>query len=376
MVNKQRVLDTFLELVQIQCSTKQEREVADLLTARLKELGCTVVEDEASAKKLGGTTGNLVATCKGDLPDAPTLMFAAHLDCVEPCAGVKPQIKDGVITSDGTTILGADDKSGVAAILEMLRVVKEQKLSHGDIQIVFTVAEEGGVNGSKNLDQTLLKADFGYALDSSGRPGKIIDKAPGQNKLHIAVHGKKAHAGIAPETGINAIVAAGKLLAKAPQGRMDEETTCNFGIIKGGLATNIVPDLVEIDCETRSRNADKLEKLTNELCAVFEDGAKELGVTVDIAVKKSYGPYVLDSDAPVIALAAKAAEKVGLKVEITGTGGGSDANFFNNYGVPCSVLGTGMQKVHTTEEFIIEEDLYTLPALILQILQDAAQLKK
>lgn len=374
MINKKRVLAEFLELVQIKCSTKQEREVGDLLIARLKELGCTVVEDNA-AEKLGGNCGNIIANLKGNIPGAPAVMFAAHLDCVEPCAGVKPQINDGVITSDGTTILGGDDKAGVTAILETLRVIKEQNLAHGNIQVVFAVAEEGGVNGSKNMDSSLLKADFGYALDSSGRPGKIIVRAPGQNKIHVKVHGKTAHAGIAPEQGINAIVAAGKILATVPQGRIDDETTCNIGVIKGGRATNIVPDLVEISCESRSRNQAKLDKLTSQICKAFEDGAKENNVTVDVVVAKAYGPYVLDEKSHVVAAAVDAAKKLGLDVEITGTGGGSDANNYNNYGVPCSVLGVGMQKVHTTEEFIIEEDLYTTAAWILQIVKDAAQTK-
>lgn len=374
MINKKRVLDEFFELVQIKCSTRQEREVGDLLTRRLKELGCTVTEDDAG-EKLGGNCGNLVANLKGNIPGAPTVMFAAHIDCVEPCANVKPRITDGVITSDGTTILGADDKAGVTAILETLRVIKEQNLAHGDLQVVFTVAEEGGVNGSKNMDKSLLKADFGYALDSSGRPGKIIVKAPGQNKIHVKIHGKTAHAGLAPEQGVNAIVAAGKILAKVPQGRLDDETTCNVGTIKGGRATNIVPDLVEISMESRSRNQEKLDRLTQQICSVFEEEAKNNNVKVDVVVAKSYGPYVLDENSKVVAAAAAAAKKLGIEVELTGTGGGSDANFYNNYGVPCSVLGVGMQKAHTTEEFIIEEDLYTTAAWVLQIVKDAAQTK-
>lgn len=374
MINKKRILDEFLELVQIKCSTRDEREVGDLMTARLKDLGCTVTEDNAG-QILGGNCGNLIANLKGNTPGAPTIMLSAHLDCVEPCAGVKPQIKDGIITSDGTTILGADDKAGVTAILETLRVLKEQNLAHGDVQVIFTVAEEGGVNGSKNIDQSLLKADFGYALDSSGRPGKIIVEAPGQNKIHVKIHGKTAHAGIAPEQGINAIVVAGIALAQVPQGRIDEETTCNIGAIQGGKVTNIVPDLVEITCESRSRNQAKLDQLTAEICQSFETAAAKNGAKAEITVNKAYGPYVLSKESQVVSAAANAAKKLGLAVEVTGTGGGSDANFYNNYGIPCSVLGVGMQKVHTKEEFIIEEDLYTTAALVLQIIKDAAQTK-
>lgn len=374
MINKKRILAEFFELVQINCSTRQEREIGDLLTKRLEELSCLVTEDDA-AQKIGGSCGNIIANLKGNLPGTPAILLAAHMDCVEPCANVKPQINNGVITSDGTTILGADDKAGITAILEILRVIKEQNLAHGDIQIVFAVAEEGGVNGSKNIDQSLLKADFGYALDSSGRPGKIIVSAPGQNKIHVKIHGKAAHAGLAPEEGINAIVVAGKALAKVPQGRIDDETTCNAGVIKGGRATNIVPDLVEITLESRSRDQDKLDQLTASICKTFEDTATENGARAEIKVVKAYGPYRLAEDSQVVTVAANAAKKLGLEVNITGTGGGSDANFYNNYGIPCSVLGVGMQKAHTTDEFILEEDLYTTAALVLQIVKDTAHIR-
>lgn len=373
MINKKRILTEFLELVQIKCSTRQEREIGDLLKKRLEELGCTVTEDTAG-EKLGGTCGNLIANLKGNLPGAPTIMLAAHMDCVEPCANVKPQINNGVITSDGTTILGADDKAGITAILETLRVIKEQNLVHGDIQVVFAIAEEGGVNGSKNIDQSLLKADFGYALDSSGRPGKIIVKAPGQNKIFVKIHGKTAHAGLAPEQGINAIVVAGKVLAQVAQGRIDDETTCNVGIIKGGRATNIVPELVEITLESRSRSQEKLDNLTADICKTFEDVVAENGAKAEITVINSYAPYVLDDKAQVIEIAANAAKKLGLDLNITGTGGGSDANFYNKYGIPCSVLGVGMQKAHTTEEFILEEDLYITATWVLQIIKDAVHI--
>ncbi len=370
MIDKKRVLEEFFELVGVTCTSRQEREIGDLLARRLGELGCTVTEDKAG-ERIGGNCGNLVANFPGNT-EAPTIMLSAHMDCVEPCAGIKPVLKDGVIKSDGTTVLGADDKAGVVAILETLRVLKENNMPHGAIQVVFTVAEEGGVNGSKNMDKELLKADFGYALDSSGSPGKIINAAPGQNKVLVKVHGKTAHAGLAPEKGINAIVVAGKIMAKLPPGRVDEETTCNVGVIKGGTATNVVPDLVEITAETRSLVQEKLDKLTVDFCRVFKDGAAAEGVTVDVEVKKAYSPYKLPNDLPAIKLAAAAAEKLGLPVSVTGTGGGSDANFFNTYGVPCAVLGVGMANVHTKEEYILEKDLYDAAAWVLEIVKTAA----
>lgn len=377
MVNKERVLNEFFELVRIKCSTKAEREVADLLKGRLAGYGwdITVSEDDVG-QKIGGNCGNVLAYLKGNVPGAPVLLLSAHLDCVEPCGGVEPVLKDGIITSAGNTILGGDDKGGVVAIMEALRVLHERKLPHGDIQVVFTVAEEGGVNGSKNMDPALLKADLGYALDSSGAPGKIIVEAPGQNKIEVVVHGKTAHAGLAPEEGINAIVVAGKALAELKQGRIDGETTANVGIIKGGSATNIVPDRVEIIAEARSRNMEKLEAQTRSMVETFEQVVAANGGKAEVTVKKAYGPYVLDVDSPVVSAAVKAAQSIGLPATTQATGGGSDANFFNSYGVPTAVLATGMTKVHTTDEYIKENDLYLTANWVVSIIQTVAKMNK
>ncbi len=375
MINKERVLKEFFELVRIKCSTRQEREVADVLKTRLQELGLEVIEDNVG-EKIGGNCGNVIGFKQGTVKDAPTLMLSAHMDCVEPCGGIEPQLIDGVITSVGDTILGGDDKAGVVAILEALRLVKEQNISHGSIQVVFTVAEEGGLNGSKAIDPSLLKADVGYALDSGGEPGEIITMAPGQNSITAVIHGRKAHAGVAPEDGINAIVVAGKALAEMQVGRIDFETTSNVGIISGGIATNIVPDLAEVKCEARSRNMDKLAVQTRHMKETFEHVAAANGAKAEVKVETAYGPYVLSEDAPVVNIAVKAAESIGLNPEIKATGGGSDANFFNNYGVPTAVLGVGMSKVHTTDEFIKEIDLYNSAELVTALIKTAAIIKK
>lgn len=375
MVNKERMLAEFYELVKITCSTRAEREVADLVKAKLTAAGLQVEEDDVGPK-IGGNSGNVIGLLKGSVAAAPVLMLSAHLDSVEPCAGIKPQLKDGIITSDGDTILGSDDKSGVAAILEALRIVRENGIAHGDIQVVFTVAEEGGLNGSKNIDRQRLKADFGYILDSGGAPGRIINAAPGQNSIKVIVRGKTAHAGVAPEEGINAIVVAGKALAELRQGRIDAETTANVGVIKGGRATNIVPDYVEIACEARSRNEEKLAAQTRHMVETFERVAAANGATAEVTVKRAYDPYVLAADMPVVAIARQAAENVGLDPVLEATGGGSDANFFNGYGVPSAVLGTGMAKVHTTDEFIKEVDLYKTAELVVALIKAAAQAKK
>lgn len=372
-INKRRVLNEFYELIQIPCPSLQERVVADILKKRLEELGCTVTEDAESAKRLGGSAGNLVADLKGTVAGAPAILLSAHMDCVNPCAGIKPCLENGVIRSDGTTILGGDDKGGIVAILETLRCLKEQNLPHGDIQVIFSVSEEQGCAGIKNLDTALLHADMGFALDSSGRPGKIIYAAPGQNKIFAKIHGKTAHGGIAPEKGINAIKKAAEILIDIPTGRVDEETTCNIGIIHGGSATNIVPDLVEVAMDCRSRNPEKLENLTDKIVTVFKQGGEKAEVPVDVEVRSSYKPYCLAKDSAVIELAAKTAKALQLPVDITATGGGSDSSHFNGYGVPCTVLGTGMTNVHTVDEILLEEDLYMTCEWTLAIVCEAAK---
>lgn len=374
MIDKERVLQEFIELVAIPSSGRAERQTADALKRKLTEIGLAVEED-ATGAKIGGNAGNLIARLPGTVAGAPCIMLSAHMDSVEPCSGIRPQRKDGVITSAGDTILGADCKSGIVPVLEALRVIQAEKMPHGEILVVFSVAEEGGLNGAKNIDPAKIRADFGYALDGSGVPGVITTMAPGQNHLQLIVHGKTAHAGLEPEAGVNAIVLAGKALAEMPQGRIDFETTCNVGLIKGGVATNIVPDRVEITVEARSRNQDKLTSLTEEIVAAFSATVEKNGGQVECQVTKKYDPYVLAEDSLVIRSAVQAAKAAGLSPVLEGSGGGSDANFFNRYGVPNAVLGTGMSKVHTKEEFIREEHLFQTTEWVLQLIKQTAHLK-
>lgn len=374
MINKERIRKEFLELIQIRCSTHDEREIGDLLTKRLQELGGTVKEDQAG-EKLGGNCGNLVADfpATAGMEKVPTVMLTAHMDCVEPCAGIHPIIENGIIRSDGMTILGSDDKAGVTAILETLRQLREQGLPHGPLQVVFTISEENGVHGSQNLDSSLLHADMGFTLDTHGHPGVMSYKAPGKNQIHIHIAGKAAHAGVEPEKGINAIVAAGTLLADAPQGRIDVETTCNVGRIAGGSATNVVADSCDVYYESRSRDKKKLEEITQRIVDHFKRGEKTTGCHITAEVSPDYGPYEIPQDAPAIEVASRAAKKLGFPLELEESGGGSDANHFNTYGVPTVVLGVGMTNCHTKEEYIEEKDLYDSAEWALAIVLEAAK---
>ena len=373
LVNKERMLAEFKEVVAVPCHTLQERPVFEILRAKLEALGFTVEEDDAG-EKLGGNCGNLWAFLPGNKVGAVSVLLSAHMDGVEPCGGTTVVQKDGVLYSDGTTILGGDDKSGVVAILEGVRMLVEENAEHGDIQILFTIAEEGGVNGSRCMDRSKLKAQVAYALDGEGAPGEIVIGAPGQYRYKISVHGKKAHGGLEPEKGINAIMIAAKALAEVKRyGRIDEETTCNIGIIGGGVATNVVPDLVEIEGDVRSRNNEKLEAIREEVVSTICNAVEKYGAKVAAEVEHKYSSFLIDTESTVVKLAKSACAMYGFTPDITQTGGGSDANFLNAYGVPCVILGTGMQNVHTVEEFIKEEDLYNSALMVYGILQAACK---
>ena len=373
LVNKERMLAEFKEVVAVPCHTLQEHPVFEMLRAKLEALGFTVEEDDAG-EKLGGNCGNLWAFLPGNKEGAVSVLLSAHMDGVEPCGGTTVVQKDGVLYSDGTTILGGDDKSGVVAILEGVRMLVEENAEHGDIQILFTIAEEGGVNGSRCMDRSKLKAQVAYALDGEGTPGEIVIGAPGQYRYKISVHGKKAHGGLEPEKGINAIMIAAKALAEVKRyGRIDEETTCNIGIIGGGVATNVVPDLVEIEGDVRSRNNEKLEAIREEVVSTICNAVEKYGAKVTAEVEHKYSSFLIDTESTVVKLAKSACAMYGFTPDITQTGGGSDANFLNAYGVPCVILGTGMQNVHTVEEFLKEEDLYNSALMVYGILQAACE---
>ncbi|WP_313994939.1 M20/M25/M40 family metallo-hydrolase [uncultured Selenomonas sp.] len=372
MIDQKRILDNFLGLISIRCSTLDEREIADLLTARLRALGAAEIHEDEAGRALGGSTGNIVATFKGTVAGVPTVMLTAHMDCVEPCANIKPVLSDGIIRSDGTTILGADDKAGVAAILETLQCLREHHIPHGDLQIVFTVAEEGGVNGSRCIDQSLLHADLGYTLDTHGHAGTAAFKAPGKNQIAVRICGKAAHAGIDPDAGRNAITAAGRVLTAVPQGRIDAETTCNVGTIAGGTMTNVVAEFCTLNFETRSRDKAKLDAVTERLITAVHTALEGSGCTAEIALKKDYDPYELPPDALPIQYLRRAAERLGYPLVLEEEGGGSDANHFNAYGIPTTVLGVGMENCHTKDEYIHERDLYEAAELTLAIVQEIA----
>lgn len=348
MISESRLVQTFLDLVAIDSPSGQEEAICKDLARRFAELGGEVEHDEH---------WNLFARFPARDSDGDWLMLSAHMDTVGKDVGIKPVIRDGVIYSDGTTILGGDDKSGIAAILETIRSLREDGLPHPPLEAVISVGEEVGLRGAKQMDKGRLRARRGYVLDSGGPIGAIVTNAPSQDGLEAWIHGKTAHAGSEPEKGVNAIVVAGAAIAAMPLGRIDFETTANIGIIQGGVATNIVPDLVYIKGEARSRDDAKLAAQVSAMALALHDAAERYSAKVELKIKRSYSTYKLADDHPVVATAAAAAQRLGFESIIRGTGGGSDANIYAEAGIACAVLSTGMVDVHTPQEHIAIADM-------------------
>ena len=369
MIHKQRVLDSFLEYVQIDSETGNEKAMAERMTEELRALG-GVVSTDSAGEAVGSNGFNVYARFEGTLP-GEVLLYAAHMDTVKPGCGVKPVIRDGIIYSSGDTILGGDDKSGIAGIIEAIRSIKEEGTPHRTFEVAFTISEEGGLRGAKNLDYSRIRAKYGIALDSSGEVGKIITQAPGQIKIHADVIGKTAHAGIAPEQGISAIQAAASGVARMKLLRIDEETTANIGVFKAEYATNIVPDRVSILAETRSRNLDKLNAQAKHMVDCLQAGCDEYGATLDCRCETNYVSYHLADDHPLVSELSGAIRSMGIEPLITSTGGGSDTNIFNLNGIDSVVLATGMSKVHTTNEFIEVEQLERTAELLYRLMTTA-----
>jgi tripeptide aminopeptidase len=332
----------------------------------------TCRRDEAGAVT-GSDTGNLIATLPGNAAGAPAMFFAAHMDTVEPNPDVNIIIEGDVIRTDGSTILGADDRSGIAPILEALTVVGEDGLRHGPVQAVFTVCEEVGLLGAKHINADLLEASFGYVLDSGPPVGSVVVSAPSQDSMTVTITGKPAHAGAEPEKGISAIEVAARAISKMKLGRIDAETTANIGSIHGGQATNIVCPEVVMQGEARSRDARKLAKQVRHMVETFEESAKQYGAAVTVDLDHQYEAYRLSRRSQAVTIAAHAAKRLGLAVEFKSVGGGSDANVFNANGLPACVLGTAMRSVHTHEEHASIEDLYRTAHLVLAIIEEGAR---
>lgn len=376
-VNRERLAANFTELCEIDSPSRQEGRISQRLQQLFRELGAAEIIEDDSSGRTGSECGNLIIRFDGAL-DQESIFFSCHMDTVQPAQNVQVKRVGDLFTSAGDTILGSDDKSGLAACIEAMRLLQEQKRPHRPVEFVITTCEEIGLVGAKALDPKSIRAQEGYALDSSGF-AKVVTHAPAANRLTITVSGVAAHAGLHPEWGVNALILAGQALAKVPGGRIDEETTANFGTINGGTASNIVPDKVVIEGEVRSHSVEKLERVTEEIREIFTatvagwtDPAGEAKGTpsVSVEVRQDFPVMRLDKEDRVIRRIASAARSIGMELSYEKAGGGSDANIFNGHGLATAIIATGMTHVHSTNEQVELQDMVDLTRLLIALLTE------
>jgi tripeptide aminopeptidase len=356
-INRRKLLKTFRELVSIYGPGRRERDVADYIVARLDGVWPLAEDDAADA--IGGDAGNLLVKTDGE---GEPVLFAAHMDTVELCAGVKPVVRNGYVLSRGETILGADDRAAVAVLVELAELAGRWP-KRRPLEILFTVAEEIGLLGAKHVDPRRLEARVGFVFDTAEPPGYAVHAAPGSELVTATFHGRAAHAGIEPEKGISAIQMASAAVAAMRLGRIDHETTANIGLISGGQATNIVSERAEIKGEVRSHDPGKLAAHVAHVTEAMEKAAADFGGSVEVKWERAYDSYRLDEEAAPLELVGRAARAVGLEPQLVAGGGGSDANVFNARGIPSLVVGCGFEKIHTTEERITVASLAKLAEL-------------
>lgn len=368
LVNRERLINDFIEILKIKSPSKNEMELASYVLKRLASLGLKPKMDD-TGKKIGGNTGNITGfLASDDKSKKLPVFFGAHLDTVPLGGEILPEIKNGkIFNADKNCILGADDKVAVAAILEVLEVIRENNIKTCGIYLIFTVGEEIAILGAKNLDLKEIKAKYGFIFDGEGDIGTIFNEAPYHDTMEFSITGKAVHAGLEPERGISSIKVASEAISNLKIGRIDSESTCNIGIIKGGTATNIVPEKTYVKAEARSLNPEKLDRLTSEIKAVFLSAAEKYGAKLKIKVEREYNGFKFESDAVPIVMAARALRNMGIYPVIRSTGGGSDVNIYNAKGKISVDLSSGMEKVHSSNEYVKIAELEKLAVLILEI---------
>jgi tripeptide aminopeptidase len=376
LINQDRLKNLLIHLIKIDSLSRKERNVALRLQREMESLGAEVWIDDAG-EKVGGDTGNLIAHFRGTALGAPPLLLSAHMDTVVPGEGIVPVLDGDILRTDGRTVLGGDDKSGVAIICEVLRVVKENQIPCSDIDVVFTICEEAGLIGAKCLDVSRLRARTGLVLDSDS-VGFLFTKAPGANRMEFRVRGLEAHAGACPEKGISAIKVAAEGIARMQLGRIDHETTANIGVIEGGMAVNIVPNSVVLRGEARSHSEEKLERQTQHMLQCLKEAAaghvleldgKRFQANVEAQIDRDYDRMHVPDDSAIVRLVQAAAKNLRVELQTLAWGGGCDANVLNRKGLEVANLSTGMRDIHTVNEWLDLKDLYLSAEMVLEIVR-------
>ncbi len=371
-INQKRLVDTLLQLVRIDSESGTEKKMQEQVAAELKKLGCRVVVDNAGKKFTTNAKGNVMGFFPGTVKSAP-FVLVAHLDTVKPGCGIKPVVKKDCIVSDGKTILGADDKAGVAIILEVLRVLKETNVPHPPVEVVFTLCEERGMHGSKNLDYKQLKGREGMILDNEGGDELLI-QGPTVNDIIVDITGIAAHAGACPEKGISAFEVAAYAVSHMKLGRIDKETVANFGAVQGGQVPNAVMEKISLIGEARSLDAKKLAKQTAHMKKAFELAVKKYTKKIDGKICKPvvdfkatsrYPSVQISKSHPVVKALLAAAKRLKKPLYPRPSGGGCDANILSGKGFTVPNLSVGVYGCHTVQEKLVLKEFHSCAEITL-----------
>ena len=345
MINRDRLVKTFTDLVQIDSPSGEEEAIAVELVRRLVELGLIVERDDY---------GNIISSVDGENP----LLLSAHMDTVEPGRGIKPRVDGDRIFSDGTTILGGDCKAGVAAILEALESIKEDGTPHIPFQVAFTREEEIGLTGARNLDISMIKAKEAIVFDGEGPPSQITSASPTYIGFEIEITGRAAHAGVEPEKGLSSILIAAEIISRLPQGRLSDDTTFNIGNIEGGTVRNAVPENTILKGEFRSRNLEALDTIQLQISEATKE-VRELfpEAVIETHLHTEFETYTLTDDDPATNRVKKTLRSLGLEPTMRPSGGGTDGNIFRTHGISSVVIGMADHGMHTVREYVTIPDL-------------------
>jgi tripeptide aminopeptidase len=345
MINRERLINTFCELVKIDSPSGEEEVIRSLLEKKLTDVGLDTLIDDY---------GNLIAKKDGPNP----ILLSAHMDTVEPGRNIKPSIKKDRIISDGTTILGGDCKAGVSAIIEAVESFHEDGLDFPPLEIVLTREEEIGLVGARNLDFSLIHSKLAIVFDGEGPVSQITSSSPSYVGFDMAIKGISAHAGAEPEKGLSAIKIAGDLISELPQGRLDKNTTFNIGTIEGGSVRNTVAENVNIKGEFRSTNIENLDEIRNQIDIILNkirNKYPESEITNHLHVE--FETYNISDNEPALLTIKAALNSLGLPIEMKASGGGTDGNVFRLNGISAVVVGMADHGMHTVREYVTIPDL-------------------
>ena len=358
MVDKKRLIETFVQLVKIDSPSGKEEKVRDKVEIMLKKLGANTTHDRF---------GNLYASLVGI---GKPFLLEMHLDTVQPGQGIIPTIKGDRITSKGKTVLGADDKAGIAEATEALTVFKENNISHRPLEFIFTREEEKGLTGATHINYNKIKSKEGFVVDNSGDPMNVCIAAPFITHIDAIFTGKTAHAGAEPEKGINAIAVAGSVIDKIKWGRVDSETTCNIGLIQGGTGRNVVPEKVEIKAETRRHSKQKMQKHNIKIKKTFREIAKKNGAKMEFVIEDACPGYKIDRNDLFLKKVISVSKKLKMPVHLEKSGGATDANFISGHGIKIVDITAGYHKMHTTDEYIKISSMVKITEFLIEFLRN------